>query len=132
MTTKKKQVMVHLPLDYRVGRDEPARGIYRNSVEPPNHTAELIVKITPAAETFPSTEDSDLDLRTQVHIVGSSRALEELGRYLVALARLETADPEPYGSLDHIQDGNGGTLRVLPRRMMMDRGGRSGRKSAEV
>jgi len=116
MKTRRSRVMVELPLDY-VGVDEP--GIYRRSVVPPKHTRELEVSVQRLAEQLPDlTDDPDLDLRPQVHIVGSARALEELGRYLVALARLDTTDPEPYGAFEDVQDGAGGTLRLLPRRVL--------------
>lgn len=53
----------------------------------------------------------------QVHIIGTARALEELGTYLIALARSGTTDPEPYGSLDDVRNVDGGTVRLLPRRV---------------
>jgi hypothetical protein len=117
MTTKRSQIIIELPLDYRVGQDEPSTGTFRNSVVPPKYSKELTVTVQRPGELLGDlANDPELDLRPQVHIVGSARALEELGRYFIALARLHTADPSPYGSIEDIQDGAGGTLRLLPRR----------------
>ena len=121
MTTKRKRVMVKVPLDYRVGTDEPERGIYRNSVALPKHTRELTVTFEELADHPAVANDPDFDVRPQVHIVGTARALEELGRYLIGLARLKTADPEPYGALEDVANGPGGTLRLLPRRVSLVR-----------
>ena len=118
MTTESRQVVIELTLEYRVGLDEPNRGIYRNAVELPKHSSELTLIVQdPKESAIGNIDDPDLDLRPQVHLLGSAPALEELGRYLVALARLETADPEPYGSIDDVRDGSGGTMRLLPRRI---------------
>lgn len=123
MTTKRLQKVVELPLEYRIGRDEPEKGIYRNSVVPPKYVDELAVVVRhPSDELSELAGDPDFDLTTQIHIVGSGRALEELGKYFVALARLETEDKEPYGSIDDVPDGSSGTLRILPRRVEHTKG----------
>jgi hypothetical protein len=53
----------------------------------------------------------------QIHLVGTARALEALGTYLIALARLDTENPEPSPSLDDVHHADGGTIRLLPRRV---------------
>jgi hypothetical protein len=62
-------------------------------------------------------EDLENPFQLQVHIVGTSRGLEALGTYLIALARVDSSDPEPYGSFDDIPLSGGGTIRLLPRRV---------------
>jgi hypothetical protein len=129
MNTNRSKVVIQLPLDYTVGQDDPSRGIYRNSVVPPKHSRELTIVVQRPAELLDGIEDDpELDLRPQVHVVGSSRALEELGRYFIALARLQTADPSPYGSIDDVQDGTGGTVRLLPRRRGLSHRGKRKRR----
>lgn len=128
MTTKPSRVTAEILLDYRVGKDEPEKGIFRNSVVLPKHSDELVVSVRrPAEDLTDVAGDRDLDLRPQIHLLGSARALEEFGRYLIALARLQTADSEPYGSIDDVQDGVGGTVRVIPRRIST-RTSRKGRR----
>lgn len=118
MSIRDSQIVVEVPLNYRVGRDEPERGIFRNSVVPPGFTHELTIAVTDPVREHPQLQDDpDVDLRRQVHLVGTARALEELGRYLIGLARLTTLDPEPYGMLEDVRDGEGSTIRLLPRRV---------------
>jgi hypothetical protein len=114
MTRKNR---IEIDLEYTGGNDEPARGIFRNQVVEPEHLDELRVAVRSdidAARPWPGNEGE----QPQIHLAGSARALEELGRYLIALARLETADPEPYGSFDNVRNADGGTLRLLPRRLI--------------
>lgn len=112
MKTKK----IQLELLYTGGHDDPERGVFRNQVIEPKHTSELVVAVR--SDTDPSAAwTAASGVRPQIHLAGSARALEELGRYLVALARLESADPEPYGSLEDVRNADGGTVRLLPRRL---------------
>lgn len=115
--TKKTRVIVELQLDYRVGKDEPERGIYRNAAVPPKFTRELTVAVRRRDVLQVTPYNAATDGPPQVHIAGSPRALEELGRYLVALARLETHDPEPYGWIDNARNADGGMARVVLRRV---------------
>jgi hypothetical protein len=115
VTTRRATEIV---LEYTGGRDEPERGVFRNFPVDPEFTSELIVAVRsdedPADRHWRQAVTGG---RLQVHLAGSSRALEELGRYLIALARLQTADPEPHASLDDVRDADGGVLRLLTRRV---------------
>ena len=53
----------------------------------------------------------------QVHLVGTARGLKSLGEYLVALASHEPDREEIAASFDDIPYADGGTIRLLPRRM---------------
>lgn len=104
-------------LVYSGGKDEPGRSIFRNHPVQPAFTNELLVAVRSNADP---SQHIDLDEfgGVQVHVAGTPRVLEELGRYLIALARLQTADPEPYGSFDDVKYADGGTMRLLPRRLV--------------
>ena len=102
---------VEIALDYMSGRDEPAKGIFRNHPVQPEIDERLLI----AVRGF--NGQGTKGIQPQVHLVGTASALEELGKYLIALARVETADPEPYGSFDNVRDADGGMLRLLPRRV---------------
>jgi hypothetical protein len=123
--TKRTRVVRKVVLEYRLGKEEPQRGIFRNAPVDPRYTGELLIAIRSDEDPLgkPWCTD-DRDARPQVHLVGSARALEELGRYLIALARLKTADPEPYGSFDRVGNADGGTVRLLPRRLKSVRASR--------
>ena len=106
---------VTVRLAYSTGRDEPERGIFRNQAVEPNDGAGLLIaylELDETSDVFP-----DNPRQRQVHLVGTGPALEALGTYLIALARLEGADPEPYGSFDEVRFERGGTIRLLPRRV---------------
>lgn len=98
---------------------KPRSGGYGNYPVAPNHMSELALAIRdhPDLATEGENEFPENPTQLQVHIVGTSRALEELGRFLIALARSETKDPEPYGSFDDVRNVDGGTVRLLPRRV---------------
>jgi hypothetical protein len=73
--TKLKRIPVELSLDYVTGRDEPARGIYRNFPVEPKHVDELLIAIR--SDEAPLGEppyDVTRYGRPQVHLVGTARA----------------------------------------------------------
>lgn len=107
---------IQLTLEYT---GEPQSGGYGLYPVAPNYTTELALAIRDHPEL---AADGDAPFpenptQFQVHLFGTSRALEELGRFLIALARSGTKDPEPYGSLDDVRNVDGGTVRLLPRRV---------------
>lgn len=111
---KGKAVEATIILRYSGGADEPERRVFRNYPLLPDLGSDLMISVTELDE---ASENLENPFQVQVHIVGTSRGLEELGTYLVALARLESNDPEPYGSFDDIPLSGGGTIRLLPRRV---------------
>jgi hypothetical protein len=54
--------------------------------------------------------------RLQVELEGSRRALESFGKYLIALARLETQDTDVHDHFEDVQSGAGETLHMIVRR----------------
>lgn len=110
-----EKVRAEIDLLYTGGEDRPAKGIFRNQVVEPKYTDELTIAVR-SNVNMPQAWPGDNAHQPQVHLAGSARALEELGRYLIALARLNTRDPEPFGSLDDVHNADGGTVRLLPRR----------------
>ena len=106
---------VTIRLEYNTGQDEPDRGIFRNQAVVPNDGEGLLVayhELDESSDVFPENPH-----QRQIHLVGTKGALEALGTYLIALARLDGADPEPYGSFDHVRFEGGGTVRLMPRRV---------------
>lgn len=115
--SKRVKNRVEIDLEYSGGKDEPEKRIFRNFPIEPEFTSELVIAI--AGDDDPARVRWDVPRcgRPQVHLSGTARALEALGRYLIALARLETKDPEPSASLDDVRNADGGTVRFLPRRL---------------
>jgi len=106
---------ISLQLTYASGQDNPARGIYRNQAIEPDSGSQLLIAIhqlDEADQVLPGNPH-----QRQVHIVGTAEGLESLGTYLIALARLKTADPEPHGHLDDVHFADGGTISLIPRRV---------------
>ncbi len=115
----KKRVIerTEITLAYSGGKDEPERGIFRNFPIDPEFTSELMIAIASDDDPVRVRWDAGRHGKPQVHLGGTPRALEELGRYLIALARLDTRDREPSTSLDDVQNADGGTVRLIPRRL---------------
>ncbi|HYW12801.1 MAG TPA: hypothetical protein VE871_12625 [Longimicrobium sp.] len=111
---KRKTVEATIILRYSGGDDEPERRVFRNYPLLPDLGSDLMISVNQLNE---ASEDLENPFQLQVHIAGTSRGLEELGTYLIALARLDSSDPEPYGSFDDIPLSGGGTIRLLPRRV---------------
>lgn len=82
----------------------------------PDHTNELVIAVR--------SDDGDGDPRAsvlagtpQIHLAGTSRALEALGRYLIALARLQSHDPDLHEHFEDVQNDDGGTVHLIVRRL---------------
>jgi hypothetical protein len=106
---------ITLDLRYTTGQDDPKRHTYGNQALEPESSNQLLIEIHQLDEAdavFPGNP-----FQRQVHLVGTARALESLGTYLIALARLKTSEPEPHGHLDDIRFGGGGTISLIPRRV---------------
>lgn len=104
-------------LDYvSHGRDDPARGVFRTRVADPARADELVIAVRDDAHPERAVF-LDPHLRPQIHLAGTVAGLEELGRALIALARLETQDPEPYLSIDDVAHADGGDARLIIRRL---------------
>ena len=103
-------------LAYVDGEEDAARGIFGRRPLDPEFTDEIGVAVYPDDE---STAITGLLRSTplQVQLSGSPRALEALGTYLIALARLETADPNPHEHFEDVRNVHaGGTLHLIVRR----------------
>jgi hypothetical protein len=106
---------VTIELRFSTGKDEPERGIYRNQAIEPENGDELLIalhQLTEPDDVLPGNP-----FQRQVELVGTPAGLEALGTYLIALARLQTADPEPHGHLDNVRAAGGGTISLIPRRV---------------
>jgi len=55
--------------------------------------------------------------RLQVDLGGSPRALQELGRFLIAMARMETNDPNVHDHLEDVRYGTNETAHLVLRRL---------------
>jgi len=109
----KISVAAQISLEYWVGQDV-AGVVYENMPVDPVYTNELALAIR--------SDDGDGDPRRpvtlgrpQVHLAGTSRALEELGRYLIGLARLQTLDPDVHDHFEDVQNEDGGTVHLVIR-----------------
>ncbi|WP_331021430.1 Imm32 family immunity protein [Longimicrobium sp.] len=101
---------------YRVGPDDPERGVYYTFPVEPRFTSELRIGAY--------LEDVDPDPLPpilkggvlQIELAGTPRALEALGTYLIALARLETQDPNPHEHIEDVMHEGGGSVHLIIRR----------------
>ncbi|MBX6331320.1 MAG: hypothetical protein IRY91_05675 [Gemmatimonadaceae bacterium] len=114
--SKRVAVPTNVVLEYWQGRDLPGV-VYENTPVDPEHTDELTIALRSDEPDDTSDPRTPLFLgRPQVHFAGTPRALEAFGRYLIALARLETADPNPHEHFEDVQNADGGTIHLIVRR----------------
>ena len=106
-----KTESVQLSLGYTGGTDEPSKGIFRNQPVEPEFMNELVMAVRSDASRSATGVVRRATVRRPA-VAGTKRALESLGTYLIALARLQTEDPEPYGSFDDVKYADGGTVRT--------------------
>ncbi len=103
-------------LSYVAGEEDPERGIFGRRPLDPDFTDEIGIAVYPDDGTTGVSEF----LRStplQVQLSGTPRALEALGTYLIALARLETADLNPHEHFEDVRNVYaGGTLHLIVRR----------------
>lgn len=111
----KRQVPIELLLEYWNQGERP--GIfYGNAPVHPAHTDELTIAIRCDDDSVEDPRAQIVFCRPQVHLVGTARSLEEFGRYLIALARLETSDPNPHDHFEDVQSDDGGAVHLIVRR----------------
>ena len=111
--SERLSIAAALTLEYWSGRDVPDQQYQSMPVEP-EHTNELVVALRSDEEDDSRDPRAPLfDGRPQVHLAGSPRALEALGLYLIALARLATEDPDPHEHFEDVQNGDGGTVHLI-------------------
>lgn len=104
---KKVSEVIELNLNYYIGKQDELKGIYNGKIEEPNYLDELAVDVF-EDEIF--DEESDDFVKTgklQVSLSGSNRALEELGKFLIALSRYKTKDPSYHQHFDNINNSEG-------------------------
>ena len=83
----------------------------------PGEVSNLVIAIRDHPEWI-GDDDGDFPenpSQLQVHLIGTASQLEALGTYLIALGRMESAEPEYYDSFDDVRYADGGTVRLIPR-----------------
>ena len=113
--SRKVEIKSELRLEYWTGDEEPG-GPFRNFPVEPDYTSELVMAVRPD-QTEDEIVDSGVPEKLQIHLAGSARALEALGRYLIALARLQTADKDVHEHFEDVNNDDGGTVHLIVRRL---------------
>ena len=94
---------IELELRYRTGSSDPDKGHFAGGVDEPKHLEELAIEVSDR-ELFDFEKDVFVPTGgLQVQISGSRRALYEFGRYLVALSKLDTEDPDYHDHFDGLR-----------------------------
>jgi hypothetical protein len=83
----------------------------------PKFTNELRLAVYADDDSFGVPDAIKTLGRLQVELAGSPRALQELGRFLIAMARMETNDPNVHDHLENVQYGIGETAHLVVRRL---------------
>lgn len=110
------QTAVEVTLAYYRGEDDPEEGIFATRPVDPEFTNELKIAVYIEDDSVGPPPEVLRKGPLQVQLSGTSRALEAFGTYLVALARLDTADPDPHEHFEDVGNEHGGTLHLIVRR----------------
>ena len=110
---------IELTLSYVMGRDDLAQGVFESRPLDPAYTGELTISVYTESRERDDLP-ADRDSRLQVQFGGSARALEAFGTYLVALALLQTPDPEPHEHFEDVLGENGESVHLIVRRVRSD------------
>jgi hypothetical protein len=113
--TKRVKVPAEVTLEYWSGKDIPGRK-YVNFPVDPEFTAELTLSISDDSEADPRVRVLG-GRRPQVNFEGTPRALEAFGKYLIALARVNTANPNLHMHFEDVRDAYGDTAHLIVRRV---------------
>lgn len=93
---------MEIQLEYLVGKSNPNKGVYEGGVCEPRYLNELMIDIQ-NEEIFDFEKDAFIELENRIiHFSGSRRAFKELGRYLIALSKYETEDPDYHDHFDEV------------------------------
>ena len=111
----KISISATIRLDYWSGAD--AVGILQQVLPvEPCFTDELIIAVR-SDEDDGDPRRRVLDGRPQIHVAGTPRALEEMGRYLISLARLDSAETDVHEHFEDVQNDDGGNIHLIVRRL---------------
>ncbi|HAN09695.1 MAG TPA: hypothetical protein DCP90_03680 [Clostridiales bacterium] len=98
---------VEIELKYLSGKQDIKKGIFAGGVQTPQYLDEIIIDISEAEKFDEVLEDFVENGNLKVDISGSSRALEELGIYLIALSKYKTFDPDYHDHFENFNNSNG-------------------------
>ena len=107
-------VPIDVTLEYWCGEEASERPNAHTPVDPA-FTNELTIAVRSDEDGIDPRYQPFLG-RAQVHLAGTPRSLEEFGRYLIALARLETGEPDPHDHFEDVQNGEGATVHLIVHR----------------
>ncbi|MEZ4699786.1 MAG: hypothetical protein R2834_05615 [Rhodothermales bacterium] len=96
-----------LTLEYMQGRSRPEDGYFEGGVAGPQHLEQLGVCVQKELRLNMVTDEMEETGAMQVSISGNRDVLFNLGRYLVAVARLDTEDPDYHDHFDSLKHVNG-------------------------
>jgi hypothetical protein len=102
-------------LSYHSGIDLPADGVFVRRPVDPDYTDEIILGVyDDESESF-GFPAALTGMRLQIELAGSRRALDSFGTYLIALAKLQSEDPDLHEHFDDVTDARGGTVHLVVR-----------------
>jgi hypothetical protein len=108
---------VSVELNYYVGPDDPINGVFYSRPVDPEFTSELVVGVYTDDDDSTGHPPVLAGLPLQISVAGSARALEAMGKYLLALARINSSDPDLHEHFEDVCDERGGNLHLIVRRL---------------
>ena len=113
--SRRIRIPASIALEYYESAGTKAKPLERWLVDP-KYVNELKLAVYQDDDSRGTTQTLSKRRRLQVQLGGTPRSLEALGRYLIAMARLNTDDPDFHDHFEQVQCENGGTVHLIVRR----------------
>ena len=117
--TERIRVPLQIELEYD-HESSPFPNVEYTWLVEPKFTSELRLAVYANDDTFGMPDAIKQLGRLQVELAGHPRALDELGRFLIAMARMETDDPNVHEHFEDVQYAANETVHFIVRRLSQE------------
>lgn len=114
----KKEKEITLKLRYTPSKIDKEKRLYIGGVEAPRYQKELSLSIKDDYDFDIDTEEFIKNGKYAIELAGSSRALKELGKFLINMAMLKTEDENYHEHIDNLMSEDGTPIANLVVRKM--------------
>lgn len=107
MKAKKETKEITIKLNYFKSKIDKENGIFYGGVIEPKYMDELTIDINDDYEFDIDTEEFKQNGMFSMEILGTKRALKEMGKFLINIAMYKTDDEDYHEHIDQLRDSEG-------------------------